>query len=256
MGEADPGLGVGPVETVRALSLYGSGLEEPVEVLAIGAHPDDVELAAGGTLATLALRGVRVGILDLTNGEPTPRGSPERRLQESHEAAALLGVATRIILDLPNRYLEDTVAARRQVAAVLRLLRPRLLLAHYWEDAHPDHWAASALADAGRFYGKLTRAELPGEPYLVPRTFYFLASHLRLHRPVAFVCDVTLGWERKVAAVAAYRSQFQDNEAARDVPQLVAQRDSYFGRLVGRPYGEPFFSREPLGVEDLRGLLW
>lgn len=238
------------------VALYGSGLDEPVDVLAVGAHPDDVELAAGGTLAVLAGRGLRVGVLDLTNGEPTPHGSPERRREESHEAARILGLASRVTLDLPNRYLQDTVEARRLVAAALRLLRPRLLLAHYWEDAHPDHWAASALADAGRFYGKLTRTDLPGEPYLVPRTFYFVASHLRLHRPVSFICDVTEGWERKAAAVAAYRSQFHDNPASRQVPESVALRDRYFGRLIGRPYGEPFISREPVGVEDLRGLLW
>lgn len=236
--------------------LFGTGLEEPVDVLAVGAHPDDVELAAGGTLAALAERGLAVGILDLTNGEPTPYGSPEIRRRESHEAARALGVATRVTLDLPNRYLMDGIEERRLVAAVIRKLRPKVLLAHYWEDAHPDHLAATALTDAGRFYGKLTRTDLPAEPYLVPRVFYFLASHLRLHRPVSFIVDVSSARERKEAAVRAYRSQFGAHEAGRQVPELVAARDRYFGYLIRRDYGEPFVSREPVGVDDLRGLIW
>ncbi|HEY8425254.1 MAG TPA: bacillithiol biosynthesis deacetylase BshB1 [Limnochordales bacterium] len=238
------------------VSRYGTGLDVPVDVLAVGAHPDDVELAVGGMLADLARRGVRVAVVDLTDGEPTPYGTPETRRQESHEAARELGLAARLTLRLPNRYLFDTVEHRRLVAAVLRLLRPRLLLAHYWEDAHPDHWAASALADAGRFYGKLTKTDLPGEPYLVPRTLYFLASHLRLHPPVAVVVDVSGAYERKRAAIRAYRSQFEANPAGRDVPERVESRDRYYGQLIGVSYGEPLLSREPIGVADLTRLLW
>lgn len=240
----------------RIECLYGTGLDRPVEVLAVGAHPDDVELAAGGTLALLARQGIPVGIVDLTNGEPTPHGSPETRREESQEAARILGVTTRITLTLPNRMLFDTVEGRRLVAAVVRLLRPRLLLAHFWEDAHPDHWAACALADAGRFYGKLTRTDLPGDPHWVPRAFYFFATHLRLHRPVSFVVDVSSVWERKMAAVRVYRSQFGLSETGRRVPDRVEARDRYFGQLVGREFGEPFASREPIGVDDLRGLVW
>lgn len=248
-------MGDGALE--RAIvSTYGSGLDRPVDVLAVGAHPDDVELAVGGTVAGLARRGLAVAILDLTDGEPTPHGTPELRRQESHDAARLLGVAARITLGLPNRYLFDSAENRRLVAAVVRLLRPRLLLAHYWEDAHPDHWAASALADAGRFYGKLTKTDLPGEPYLVPRTFYFLASHLRLHPSVAAVVDVSDAYEQKQAAIRAYRSQFELNPAGRDVPQRLEIRDRYYGQLISVPYGEPLLSREPVGVEDLTGLVW
>lgn len=235
---------------------FGSGWSQPVDVLAVGAHPDDVELACGGTLAVLAQQGVRVGVLDLTDGEPTPYGSPERRRQESHRAAESLGLASRITLRLPNRTLQDSVEARCVVASVIRLLRPQLLLAHYWEDAHPDHWAACQLAEAGRFYGKLTRTALPGEPHLVPRVLYFVASHLRLHRPVSFICDTTRGWARKREAIEAYRSQFYDNPASQGVPEAIELRDRYFGRLIGCRYGEPFVSREPVGVSDLRALLW
>ncbi|MEW6049107.1 MAG: PIG-L family deacetylase, partial [Bacillota bacterium] len=201
-------------------------------------------------------RGLGVAILDLTNGEPTPHGSPEKRHQESHAAARTLGVAARVTLALPNRYLSDSVDNRRLVASAIRLLRPRLLLAHYWEDAHPDHLAAVALTDAARFYGKLTRTDLPGAPYWVPRTFYFLATHLRLHPPVAFVVDVSDVYEQKRAAILAYRSQFEANDAGRTVPGRVEVRDRYYGGLIGREFGEPFLSREPVGVEDLARLLW
>ena len=238
------------------VSRYGTGLEQPVDVLAVGAHPDDVELAVGGTLAGLVRRGLAVAILDLTDGEPTPYGTRESRLEESREAARQLGIAARLTLNLPNRYLFDGVEPRRLVAGILRLLRPRVLLAHYWEDAHPDHWAASALADAGRFYGKLTRTDLPGQPYLVPRTFYFLASHLRLHPPVAAVVDVSETYPQKRAAIRAYRSQFEVNPAGQEVPERVEARDRYYGQLIGAAYGEPLLSREPVGVADLTRLLW
>lgn len=237
-------------------SLYGAGLDRPVDVLAIGAHPDDVELAAGGTVAALVDQGLRVGILDLTDGEPTPHGSPEVRRRESHEAAAILGVTSRITLALPNRHLFDTVEHRQQIASVIRVLRPRLLLAHYWEDAHPDHWAASALADAGRFYGKLTRTSMPGEPHLAERVLYFVASHLRLHAPASFAADISSTAERKHAAITAYRSQFDSNEQAREVPSRMRARDAYYGQLIGSRFAEPFVSRELLGIRDLRALAW
>ncbi len=138
-------------------------------VLAIGAHPDDVEIGMGGTIAALVAAGHRVTILDLTNGEPTPMGSPERRRAESEEAARVLGVARRITLGLPNRYLEDTVENRTAVAEVIREVRPELLFIPYWVDAHPDHVAAERLSEAARFYAKLTKTEMRGEPFYPAR---------------------------------------------------------------------------------------
>ncbi|WP_324717138.1 bacillithiol biosynthesis deacetylase BshB1 [Carboxydochorda subterranea] len=253
---SDPAGAPGSPPSLPIEALYGTGLDRPVDVLAVGAHPDDVELAVGGTVAAFVARGLSVGILDLTNGEPTPFGSPERRRAESHEAARILGVQTRVTLALPNRALQDTVDGRTAVASVLRLLRPKLLLGHYWEDLHPDHVAASALTDAARFYGKLTRTSMPGEPYLVPRALYFVATHLRLHAPASLAVDVSAFWEeRKLPAVEAYTSQFGVNEAGRAVPERLRTRDRYYGDLIGCRYAEPLIARELAGVADPSALV-
>src|SRR5262249_27655542 len=136
---------------------------------------------AGGTLLLLKAQGARVGVLDLTNGEPTPHGSPEIRRRETEEATALLGLDWRDCLGLPNRSLVADLEARRQLAGVLRQLRPRYLFAPYWEDAHPDHVAASALVDAARFWSKLSKTDLPGQPHYPARIIYYFSVHLRLH---------------------------------------------------------------------------
>ncbi len=224
-------------------------------VLAIGAHPDDVEIGMGGTIAALVAAGHRVTILDLTNGEPTPMGSPERRRAESEEAARVLGVARRITLGLPNRYLEDTVENRTAVAEVIREVRPELLFIPYWVDAHPDHVAAERLSEAARFYAKLTKTEMRGEPFYPARILHFICTHYRLHIEPAFVVDVTGGIERKLEAVACYRSQFNEtrgNLGVLDVIRTVAQ---YWGSRIRRPYGEPFASKEAIGLRGIGDLL-
>ncbi|MGB9553392.1 MAG: PIG-L family deacetylase, partial [bacterium] len=127
-----------------------------MKILTIGAHPDDVEIGMGGTIAALKDKGHEVTILDLTDGEPTPTGSREVRLKESQEAAKILGVDRRITLDLPNRFLLDTIENRLKVAQVIREIKPEAIFLHYWTDAHPDHRAACQLCEAARFYAKLT----------------------------------------------------------------------------------------------------
>src|ERR1700731_1487442 len=136
-----------------------------LDYLVIAPHPDDAELAVGGTILLLQAQGARVGILDLTDGEPTPHGSPEIRRRETEAATAVLGLAWRGNLGLTNRRLEADLQSRACLAGVLRQLRPRVLFAPYWEDNHPDHVAACALVEAARFWSKLTRTDLPGEPH-------------------------------------------------------------------------------------------
>src|SRR5205823_14552492 len=118
-------------------------LDAPLDFLVIAAHPDDAELSVGGTILTLKAQGARVGVLDLTNGEPTPHGSPEIRQRETDAASAVLGLDWRGNLGLTNRAVVAELAARHQLAGAIRSLRPRVLMTHYWEDAHPDHVAAS-----------------------------------------------------------------------------------------------------------------
>ena len=134
------------------------------DAMCIGAHPDDVEIGMGATVAGMVRRGMKVVIVDLTNGEPTPHGTPEKRAAESAEAARILG-AERRTLTQRNRYLFDTVEARTELAEVIREYRPRMLFVPYADDTHPDHIAASSIAVAARFYSKFTKTEMSGEPF-------------------------------------------------------------------------------------------
>jgi len=225
------------------------------ELLVIGAPPDDVEIGMGGAIAAFVQEGHGVTILDLTDGEPTPMGSPETRRMESAAAARALGVERRITLPLPNRYLMDTVENRVAVAAVIREVRPEIVFLPYGVDAHPDHIAAERLGEAARFYAKLTKTEMRGDPHYPRRILHFFCTHYRLHVAPAFVLDITGQIEQKMEAIACYRSQFNEergNAAALDAIRTVA---GYWGTRIRRPYGEPFASKEALGLRGLGALL-
>lgn len=217
-------------------------------MLVIAAHPDDAELAVGGTLLALKAEGYAVGVLDLTDGEPTPRGDPATRRAEAARATEILGLDFRRTLDLPNRFLSDTVEARVQVAEVIRQTRPSVLLTHYPEDAHPDHVAACRLAEAARFYARLTHTPWKGEPHYPPRLFHFHLNHKRLQMPVSFVVDITPHFEAKLEAIACYRSQ-GPLEAGREAARRwldVEPRARLYGALAGVEYGEAFYAPEPV----------
>src|SRR5579864_2116377 len=183
-----------------------------LDYLVIAAHPDDAELGAGGAILSLKAKGARVGVLDLTDGEPTPHGSVEIRRGETEAASAILGLDWRENLGLVNRSLSADLESRRRLAVVLREIRPRILLAPYWEDAHPDHVAASALVDAARFWAKLTKTDMPGQPHYPQRIIYYFSVHLRLHVQPSFVLDISARYEDKMRAIACYRSQFFDGK--------------------------------------------
>jgi N-acetylglucosamine malate deacetylase 1 len=229
---------------------------EPVDYLIIAAHPDDAEISVGGTVVSLKAQGATVGILDLTSGEPTPFGTPEIRRQETAAASAILGVDWRENLGLPNRALVADLDARRLVAGTIRRLKPRILLTHYWEDAHPDHVAASALVDAARFWSKLSKTDLPGEAHYPARILYFFSLHLRLHIQPSFVVDVTDHHATKMRAVECYHSQFIQGRPATPPTLLDDLRDRarYWGWTIGTTYGEPFLCREEVGLRSLRDL--
>src|SRR5438270_236832 len=185
-----------------------------LDYLVIAPHPDDAELGVGGTILLLKSQGSSVGVLDLTNGEPTPHGSPEIRQRETDAATALLGLDWRGNLGLPNRSLVADLEARHRLAGVLRQVRPRYLFAPYWDDAHPDHVGASALVDAARFWAKLTKTDLTGEPHFPQRIVYYFSVHLRLHPRPSFVLDITPHIDAKMRAIACYRSQFMEGRPA------------------------------------------
>jgi bacillithiol biosynthesis deacetylase BshB1 len=230
---------------------------QALDYLVIAPHPDDAELSAGGTILTLQAQGARVGVLDLTDGEPTPHGSPDLRRQETEAATAVLGLSWRGNLGLPNRSLVADLDSRGKLAGMLRLLRPRVLFAPYWDDAHPDHVAASRLVEDARFWAKLTRTDLPGEPHYPQRILYYFSIHLRIHPRPSFVLDVTEHIEGKMRAVACYRSQVLTGRPTTPPTLLddVRDRARYWGWAIGAGYGEPFVCREEVGLRGLRDLL-
>jgi bacillithiol biosynthesis deacetylase BshB1 len=225
----------------------------PLDILVIATHPDDAEIGVGGTLVRCGRAGLRTGILDLTNGEPTPHGSPELRAQETVAASAQLGLTWRKNLGLPNRSVEATLEARRALAGVLRVVRPRFVFAPYWDDSHPDHVAASRLCEDARFWAKLSRSDLPGEPFWPPRMFYYWSIHLRIHPKPAFVIDISDCIDAKMQALAAYQSQFVIGRTLSFPSPLddIRDRARYWGWTIGKAYAEPFGSREEIGLKSL-----
>lgn len=229
----------------------------PLDVLFVAPHPDDAELGAGGAILRYKADGFRVGVLDLTNGEPTPMGSPEIRARETAAATEILGLDWRGNLGLHNRELQATLEARALLAGAIRQLRPRLLYAPYWVDAHPDHVAATELIDAARFWAKLSKTDLPGQPHHPARVLYYNCIHLRLVEKPAFILDISEFWERKRAAIACYHSQFTAGKPAEPPTFLdkLEHQSSFWGQAIGVRYGEAFASREPVGLSSLRDLV-
>jgi bacillithiol biosynthesis deacetylase BshB1 len=228
-----------------------------LDILVVSPHPDDAELGMGGAILKFKAEGKSIGVLDLTSGEPTPFGTPEVRARETAAASEILGLDWRENLGLPNRSLEPTLAARRELAIQFRLTRPRWIFAPYWVDAHPDHVAATQLIEAARFWSKLTKTDMPGEPYHPPRIYYYYCVHLRWVEPPAFVLDISPFWERKSAALRCYRSQFIEGHRDESPAFLDRLRDqaAYWGWSIGTSFAEPFASREPIGLESLRHLI-
>ncbi|MBF4509522.1 MAG: PIG-L family deacetylase [Aeromicrobium sp.] len=224
------------------------------DVVCIGAHPDDVEIGMGGTVAALVDSGADVLIVDLTDGEPTPFGTHERRMVEAAEAAAVLG-CRRVTLGLPNRVLADTPEARSACAEVLRLERPDVLFMPYPEDAHPDHVAAARIAEGARFFAKLSKTAMAGEPHFPRRAYRYMAVHLRIVREPTFLGDISTTLDRKIQAVAAYRSQFSDNPVNVTLPESLRRTALSWGEIGRVHAAEPFFALEPPvvgSVLDLR----
>ena len=229
-------------------------MEPALDVLVVSPHPDDAEISVGGTILTCRAQGLRVGVVDLTDGEPTPFGSREIRARETAAATKVLNLDWRQNLGLPNRSLQNTLEARRRLAGVFRVTRPGIILAPYWDDAHPDHIAASQLADEARFWAKLSRTDLPGEPYWPPRIYYYWSIHLRIHPKPAFVLDISPVIESKIEAIRCYESQMLTgrSEVAPTVLDDIRDRARYWGWSIGTAYAEPFASREELGVRTLK----
>jgi len=229
-----------------------------LDLLAIAAHPDDVELTCGGTLLKAAEQGHKTGILDLTAGEMGTRGTPETRLKESAAAARILRVAHRENLRLPDAHLEVNDEYKLALARRIRALQPRTVILPYWEGRHPDHYTAARLGYEGCFLAGLKQLPIEGEPF---RPFKILYStvYYREVRPT-FVVDITRHFDRRYKAILAYHSQFRpkaiDKKSKVDIPldrlhhevNLIAR---YYGNMAGVEYAEPFLVKEVMQVDDV-----
>ena len=228
----------------------------PLDALVVAPHPDDAELGMAGTILSMVAEGRRVGILELTSGEPTPLGSPEVRRRETAAATSLLGIAWRGNLNLPNRSLEATIDNRRRLAESFRELQPSLIFAPYWEDAHPDHTSATKLVEDARFWAKLSKTDMAGSPFHPARILYYFSVHLRIVERPSVLIDISAYTAKKRQVLEAYTSQLVANQPAGQpgVIDRVLERNRYWGIMAGVLSAEPFASREPLGLRSLRDL--
>ncbi|HEX5387939.1 MAG TPA: bacillithiol biosynthesis deacetylase BshB1 [Gemmatimonadales bacterium] len=232
----------------------------PVDVLAIAAHRDDVELTCGGTLLRARDQGHTTGILDLTAGETGTRGSAELRAREAEAAARVLGVAERRNAGLPDAHLANTDDARRMVVEQIRHFAPRLVILPFAMARHPDHRVAAELGRDACFLAGLTRYEAGGTPHRPHKILHALAYREDPVKPT-FVVDISAQFDRKLEAIRCYASQFDGARAAgeifptgQDFYSLIATQNAHYGSLVRCRYGEPFFTHETVLVDDVVAL--
>ncbi len=233
-------------------------LPSPLDVLAIAAHRDDVEQTCGGTLLVQQSLGFRTGILDLTQGESGTRGSAEDRKNEAECAAKILKVSHREALDLPDGSLQNTLENRLKLAAVLRRLRPRVVILPYWQGRHPDHYTSATLGYEACFAAGLGKLDLPGAPH---RPFKILYASLYADVRPTFVVDITPHIETRLQSLLAYRSQYgnQSQGSGLFVPEEEIRERTFstarhYGLLAGVRYAEPFVQKEVALVADLMHL--
>jgi len=224
-----------------------------LDLLAIAAHPDDVEQTCGGTLIRMAEAGYRTGVLDLTAGDMGTRGTPEERIAESESAARHLLLEWRGNMRMPDARLENTLAARLSLAVRLRELRPRTVILPYWEGRHPDHYRAGEMAYEACFLAGLKKIDSATEPH---RPYKVIYSSIYANVTPSFVVDISAQFERRMRALLTYRSQygvaegelFPDEQEIRERLGAVAR---FYGNLIGVKYGEPFVVKEAMRVDDV-----
>ena len=238
--------------------------ESPVDILLFGAHPDDVEWGAGGTVLTLKATGASFGIVDLTRGEMGSQGTSEERDQEAEDAASWMGSRFRANLGLPDCGVIDSVENRKQIASVIRRWRPKLVLAPYWKDRHPDHAATGRLIRNAAVYCTLRKSNDPNPPHKPSAYLYYLLHHFT--HP-SMVVDISGVYQRKLELLRMHASQFAKTAEGFGVLPLgmndylfgLESRDRFFGSLIGVHHGEAFVSEVPLklgSISDLPSLRW
>lgn len=249
-------------QTHDPASAQASGVaSHTVDVLAIAAHRDDVEQTCGGTLLVQRALGWRTGILDLTQGEGGTRGSAAERAAEADAAALILGVSHREALDLPDSNVNNTLENRLKIAAVLRRLRPRVVILPYWQGRHPDHYTTATLGYEACFAAGLSKLDLPAEHGAPHRPYKILYASLYADVRPTFVVDITPHIETRLQALLAYRSQYGTQPTGSglfvpedDIRERMFATARHYGLLAGVRYAEPFVQREVALVDDLMHL--
>jgi len=233
--------------------------ESPVDILLFGAHPDDVEWGAGGTVLKLRATGTLFGIVDLTRGEMGSRGTTEERDKEAEDAASWMGARFRENLSLPDCGVIDSVENRKQIASVIRRCRPKLVLAPYWEDRHPDHAATGHLVRNAAVYCTLRKSSDLNPPHKPSAYLYYLLHHFT--HP-GMVVDISEVYDRKLELLRMHASQFSKTAEGFGVLPLgmndylfgLESRDRFFGSLIGVHHGEAFVSEAPLKLGSISDL--
>ena len=227
-----------------------------LDVLAFGAHPDDVEMTCGGLLCRLVDTRLNVGIIDLTRGELGTRGSAEIRTKEAKIAAKIIGVRARECLDMPDGNVANTADSRLKVISVLRRYRPSLIIIPYWECEHPDHANTGILVKEAAYFAGLKKIDTGEEPFRPRRVIHYMT---RYRFEPTFIVPIDEWFERKMAAVRAHASQFYNPDAADETETRISQpgfldflalRDRTYGAMVSAMYGEPYFMRGMLRIEN------
>src|SRR5687768_9075022 len=231
-----------------------------VDILAIAAHPDDIELICGGTLIRAQMLGKTTGILDLAAGELASRGTPELRAREAATAAKVMGVSVRENLGLPDGGIQNTPETRARVAVVIRRLEPQIVITHSLHGRHPDHPVVAQLVRDACFVAGLKKVE-PKVPPHRPRKVLHALSFREDHQKPTFVVDITAAFEKKLEAIGCYESQFGEAVQAGEVypngeplHDLIRHHAAHYGSLIRCRYGEPFHTTETMRVDDVTAL--
>jgi bacillithiol biosynthesis deacetylase BshB1 len=231
-----------------------------VDVLAIAAHPDDMELICGGTLVRAHMLGRTTGILDLAAGEMASKGTPELRAVEAAKAAKVMGVSVRENLGLPDGGIRNTPETRAQVAVVIRRLQPKIVITHSLHGRHPDHPIVAQLVRDACFVAGLRKIE-PTIPVHRPLKVLHALSFREDNEKPTFVVDISDSFEKKLEAIRCYESQFGDAVQAGEVypngeplAELIRHHAAHYGSLIRCRYGEPFYTTETMRVDDVGAL--
>lgn len=226
-----------------------------LDALAFGAHPDDVELLCAGTLIRLARKGYRIGVITLTEAELGSQGSPKVRKSEFDQASQIMGLSFHKVLDIPDGAVSSSSENRLKVLKEIRTLRPKIIFAPYWEARHPDHAHCSLLVREAAYLSGLAKIETGQQTFRTSRVLYYM--ELYEFNP-SFIFDISETFDDKMRAIQAYKSQFfnPDSQAEKNLInqpeflQSIVIRAKYFGNKIGARYGEPFYVREPMKLDD------